>query len=97
MRTQLNSKSSPESSEEVQELKENGSFIPITFTGILWVIGIVLGISITLMIFFVSLAFWFVTKNPLFIISTVIGGTLFIIWGYINLKDKEHMQRQIEK
>lgn len=93
MKLQLDANGSPESSDEVQEHGIKNNIFPIPITGILWVITMVLGVIITLMIFFVSLAFWVVTKNPFFIISVVFGGFLFIIWGYINLKDKDRLKK----
>jgi hypothetical protein len=87
MKTQLDTNEYLESSEIAQEKIENGKVFPIPISGILWVIVIILGVFLSLMLLFVSLALWIVTKNPIFITSSVCGGILFVIWGYINLKD----------
>ncbi len=93
MKAQLHPNRYSESSNKGQEHEEDSKILPITVTGILWVITIVLGVSITLMILFVSLAFWVVTKNTYYIISAAFGGILFIIWGYINFKDKDRLKK----
>ncbi|MFW9905198.1 MAG: hypothetical protein ACFFFH_12740 [Candidatus Thorarchaeota archaeon] len=93
MKTLLEKNDSLETSELAQESAKNGKLFSIPITGIFWVITILLGIFLTLMLLFVSLAFWVVTKNPLFVISALFGGTLFVIWGYLNLKDKDHLKK----
>lgn len=93
MKIQPDADNPPEDSNEVQEFRKNSIILPITISGIFWVIVIVLGIFLTLMILFVSLAFWVVTKNPFFIVSAAFGGMLFVVWGYINLKDKDRLNK----
>jgi hypothetical protein len=93
MKTQLDNNDLLETSELTQEQSKNGNLFSIPITGIFWVIAILLGVFLTLILSFVSLAFWVVTKNPLFIVSALFGGILFVIWGYLNLKDKDRLKK----
>ena len=93
MKTQLNANDSSKTSELAQELAKDGKLFSIPIIGIFWVIAVLLGIFLSLMLLFISLAFWVVTKNPLFIISALFGGILFVIWGYLNLKDEDRLEK----
>ncbi|MFX1284565.1 MAG: hypothetical protein ACFFB5_12970 [Promethearchaeota archaeon] len=85
---------SEKSSEKVHTDERESQILPITTKLILWVLFLMLGVIVTLMMLFISLAYWVVTKEPLFLISAIVGGFLFVIWVYKNLSP---IQRKNER
>ncbi|MFX0013256.1 MAG: hypothetical protein ACFFB2_02685 [Promethearchaeota archaeon] len=88
-RLQGRENSSESTSEKVQLEKEKSNFLPITLMGMIWVVVFWSGVFFTIMTLVVSLAFWVVTKNPIYIASALLGACLFLIWGYKNLKKQD--------
>lgn len=81
---------------EVQEQELNSRIFHITLKDMLWVIMFVMGIFATLLLSIISLTTWVLTKNVFFLFSSTFGCVLFIIWGYVNLKNQGELKKPAE-
>ena len=83
------------SPDDIQEMEHTSSIFPITLKGMLWVLLFVLGLLLSLLLSITSLTIWVLTRNLFYLVSSLFSGGLFIIWGYINLKEKKPSTSQV--
>ncbi len=71
-----------------QESRQKSRFFPLTLKGLLWILILILGLLSSLFLSITSLAIWLLTRNLFYLFTSVVGGSLFIILGYVNLKEQ---------
>ena len=78
-----------------RNIKQNRGLFPITLKGMLWILILLFGLLVNLLLSITTLTIWLLTRNLFYLISSIISGCLFIMWGYMNLKDKEQPTSRI--